>query len=248
MIGGLDPGVLAIVAVSIAMAAALYSTVGHGGASAYLAIMALFALPAEVMRPTALLLNLLVAGLASIRFVRAGQVNYRLLALFALPAAPLAYLGGQISLPAEIYRPLLGLTLIVAAARLLVRPRPVIDPRTPSWPISLALGSAIGFLSGLVGVGGGIFLSPIILLMGWEAPRRTSGVAALFIVINSLAGLIGNVSSLGGLPPSLPILAGAALLGGLIGTQLGVARLGERRILQTLGVVLAVAGARLVLP
>ncbi|MGS1018415.1 sulfite exporter TauE/SafE family protein [Allosphingosinicella humi] len=243
----MDPFTLLAIALLMALAAGLYSSVGHGGASAYLAIMALFALPVAMMRPTALALNLLVAGFGTIRYVRAGQFNLRLFLAFAVTAVPFAYLGGTIDLPPEIYRPLVGIVLWCAALRLLWKPkalaeRPVHAP--PLW-ISVPTGALLGLLAGLTGTGGGIFLSPLILLLGWEKPRATSGVAAAFILVNSTAGLAGNVASLGNVPAEMPLLLAAVAAGALLGVWLGVRRLPQSALLQLLGVVLAVAGAKL---
>jgi len=243
----MDPDLLIPMALLMGLAAALYSSVGHGGASAYLGIMALFGVAAATMRPTALTLNLLVAGFATVRYVRAGQFNARLFLAFAVTAIPAAFLGGKIVLPAEIYRPLLGAVLWFAAFRLFVRPRAALDiePRAPSLAITLPAGAALGFLAGLTGTGGGIFLSPLILLFGWERPRVTSGVAAAFIFANSAAGLTGNAASLEALPAELPILLGAVAAGALAGTWLGVSRLPRRALLRVLAAVLAIAGAKL---
>src|SRR5690606_29665056 len=154
----------------MAIAAALYSSVGHGGASAYLAIMALFAIAPETMRPTALALNLVVASFAAVRFAAKGQTNWRLLAAFAVAAVPAAYVGGSIELAPEIYRPVVGVVLLLAAVRLFWQPerlaaRPV---RQPSLALTLPAGAGLGLLAGLTGTGGGIFLSPLIILFGWE--------------------------------------------------------------------------------
>ena len=236
------------IALLMGLAAALYSTVGHGGASAYLAIMALFSLAPEVMRPTALALNLVVAGFATIRFGLAGQINLKLLAAFLVTAAPAAFLGGGIAIPPELYRPLVGLVLWAAAIRLFWQPSKLAErpPRTPSLMVTLPAGAGLGLLAGLTGTGGGIFLSPLIILFGWEDARRTSGIAAGFILINSAAGLAGNWAALGRLPPELPWLVGAVAAGALLGTWLGVGRLPKARLLQGLGIVLLVAGAKLI--
>ena len=244
----MDAVTLVSIAVLLSLAAALYSSVGHGGASAYLAVMALFAVPVATMRPTALALNLLVAGLGTWRYLRAGQFDLRLFLAFAATAIPLAYVGGRIDVPEEIYRPLLGAVLWLAALRLLWRPRLLADRKVripPLW-LTLPAGAAIGLLAGLTGTGGGIFLSPLILIFGWATPRQTSGIAAAFIFANSAAGLAGNISSLGALPPELPIFLGAVAAGGLLGTWLGVSRLPRESLLQLLGLVLLVAGAKLI--
>ena len=233
----------------MAIAAALYSSVGHGGASAYLAIMALFAVAPEVMRPTALALNLVVATFAAASFALKGQTNWRLLAAFAITAVPAAFLGGSIALPAAIYRPLVGVVLLGAAIRLFWQPerlavRPV---HRPSLALTLPTGAALGLLAGLTGTGGGIFLSPLIILFGWEDARKTAGVAAAFIVLNSAAGLLGNVASVERLPPELPILAASVFAGALVGSWLGVSRLPRHRLLQALAVVLVIAALKLLL-
>lgn len=242
----MDPNTILIVAALMALAAGLYTSVGHGGASAYLAIMSLFAVPAATMKPTALVLNLCVAGFAAFRYIRAGQFNAMLWAAFVVAAIPMAYLGGRITLPAEVYRPLVGLMLWAAALRF-VWPSRLLNRVVKSPPLLAALpaGGVIGLLAGLTGTGGGIFLSPLILLFGWEEPRRTSGVAAAFILANSAAGLAGAASSLHELPPELPWFVGAVLSGAVIGTWLGVSRLPRRQLMQALAVVLGVAGWKL---
>ena len=237
------------IAALMAIAAALYSSVGHGGASAYLAIMALFSVAPEVMRPTALALNLVVATFAATRFALKGQTNWRLLAAFAVTAVPAAFLGGMLRLPPEIYRTLVGITLLAAAARLFWQPerlaaRPV---HSPSLAVTLPAGAALGLLAGLTGTGGGIFLSPLIILFGWSDARRTSGIAAAFIVLNSAAGLLGNFASVEHLPPTLSILVASVFAGALIGTWLGVTRLPRHRLLQGLAIVLVIAGFKLLL-
>ena len=235
------------VAAMMAVAAALYSSVGHGGASAYLAIMALFSVAPETMRPTALALNLVVATFAAASFALKGQTNWRLLAAFAATAVPAAYIGGGIELPASVYRPLVGTVLLAAAARLFWQPerltvRPV---RTPSLAVTLPTGAGLGLLAGLTGTGGGIFLSPLIILFGWEDARKTSGIAAAFIVLNSAAGLLGNLTSIQRLPAELPIFVGSVFTGALVGTWLGVARLPRHRLLQGLAIVLVIAAMKL---
>jgi uncharacterized membrane protein YfcA len=244
----MEPATIVWIALLMGLAAALYSTVGHGGASAYLAIMALFAVAPETMRPTALALNLIVAGFGSVRYWWAGQTNLRLLAAFVLTAAPAAFLGGAIHLSPEFYKPLVGLLLWASAARLFWHPTRLAErePRPPSLVVTLPAGAGLGLLAGLTGTGGGIFLSPLVILFGWEDARRTSGVVAAFIFINSLAGLAGNWASVRALPGALPILVAAVTAGALAGTWLGAGRLPKPRLLQGLGLVLLIAGAKLV--
>lgn len=242
----LDAITLALAA-CIFVAATLYSSVGHAGASAYIALMALFGIEAAVMRPTALALNIIVASLASFRFISAGLFRWRTLWPFLGTALPMAYLGGTIELRSDIYRPLVGVVLWLSAARLLW-PRPLkVEQESSDPPLYFALpaGAGIGLLAGLTGTGGGIFLSPLLLFMAWAPTRTVSGVAAVFVLANSVSGLAGQAASLGSLPAELPLFAAAALAGGLLGTTLGI-RLPQRAILTTLGLVLVVAGAKLV--
>lgn len=233
--------------VLMATAAALYSSVGHGGASAYLAIMALFSVAPETMRPTALALNLVVATFAALQFALKGETNLRLLFAFAVTAVPAAYIGGGIKIPPDMYKPLLGVVLLLAAIRLFWQPKHLDsrEVRSPSLLVALPIGAGLGLLAGLSGTGGGIFLSPLIILMGWENARRTAGISAGFIVLNSAAGLLGNIASVQRLPAELPIFAGAVFLGGLAGTWLGVSRLPRHRLLQALAVVLMIASYKL---
>ena len=232
----------------MAVAAALYSSVGHGGASAYLAIMALAGVAPETMRPTALALNLVVAGLGAFRYWYRGQTNIRLLLAFAATAMPAAFLGGWVHLPPEYYRYLVGALLWASALRLFWQPKKLAwqEVRTPPLLVTLPAGAALGLLAGLTGTGGGIFLSPLIILFGWETPRHTSGVAAGFILLNSIAGLAGNFASVRALPAEMPVLIAAVAAGAVLGTWLGVERLPRERLLQALALVLSVAGIKLV--
>jgi uncharacterized membrane protein YfcA len=243
----MDPTTVAALAILFALGAALYSSVGHGGASAYIAAMALFSVAPETMKPTALALNLLVAGFGAWRYWRRGLANWKLLIAFALTAMPAAFIGGGVHLPAIYYKPLVGILLWLAALRLLWKPTIIADQpvHAPALWITLPAGAVLGLLAGLTGTGGGIFLSPLIILGGWEETRRTSGVVAAFIFLNSAAGLAGNAASVGYLPHELPIFLGAVFGGALLGTWLGVERLPRPWLLRTLGAVLAVAGAKL---
>lgn len=230
------------------LAALLYSSVGHAGASAYLALMALFGVQQAVMRPTALVLNIIVASLVAVRFVWAKVFRWRVLWPFLIGAAPFALIGGGLHLPGNFYKPAVGIVLLVAAARLLLPLKSAARPDISDPPIIPAIfgGAGIGFLSGLTGTGGGIFLSPLILFMGWAETRTISGVAAVFVLCNSVAGLLGNLASVGSLPPLLPVYAAAVVAGALLGSTLGVSRLPKDLILKALGLVLVIAGLKLV--
>jgi uncharacterized membrane protein YfcA len=237
-----------LLALCMFLGAILYTSVGHAGASAYIALMALFSVPAAVMRPTALVLNILVASFTSFRFVRAGLFRFRTLWPFLAGALPMAFLGGYIQLPGQVYRPLVGVVLLIAALRLLWHTelrsnREWSDP--PLW-LAIPAGAAIGLLSGLTGTGGGIFLSPLLLFLAWSETRTASGVAAVFILCNSVAGLLGNIASVKALPPDLPLFAIAVLLGAAIGTTLGISKLAQQGVLKALGLVLVVAGLKLI--
>jgi uncharacterized membrane protein YfcA len=236
-----------LLAACMFLGAALYTSVGHAGASAYIALMALFGLAPTVMRPTALTLNILVAALTSFRYVNARLFRWRVLWPFLLGAVPFAFLGGAVQLPGAYYKPLVGAVLLFSGARLLW-PRELKSSRGPSDPpiwAGVICGVAIGFLSGLTGTGGGIFLSPILLFVGWSETRVASGVAAVFILCNSVAGLFGNIAIVKALPSDLWIYAIAVTLGAMLGTTLGI-QWRPPMILKALGVVLLVAGLKLI--
>jgi uncharacterized protein len=238
-----------VIAIVFVAAAALYASVGHAGASAYLAVMGLFNFAPAVMKPTALSLNILVAAIATIRFYRAGLFTWSLYWPFAVVSIPAAFLVGAMMLPARWYKIVVGVVLLYAAMwmfRSALRP-PTKDPRSPPLWAALVAGVIIGFLSGLTGVGGGIFLSPLLLYMGWSDIRRTSGVAAPFILVNSIAGLLGHLSSLAQIPASIPIWAVAVALGGWLGATYGSRSAPPPVLRQLLSLVLVIAGAKLVL-
>lgn len=235
----------------IGAAAVLYSSVGHAGASGYLAAMALFGLAPERMRPAALVLNVIVAGIGTVRFYRAGCFSWRLFALCTAGSVPLAFVGGALTLPSAAYKRVVGAVLLFAAARLVAaRAAPAAAPRrAPAWAAVLC-GAGIGLLAGLTGTGGGIFLSPLLLFLRWADVRQTAGVSVAFILANSVAGLAGlftNPVALPVAPAALVAWAAAAALGGLIGSEFGSKRLGNRTLRKLLAVVLVVAGLKLIL-
>lgn len=232
------------------LAALLYSSVGHAGASAYLASMALLGIAPAVMKPTALALNICVASFISLRYIKAGLFDARSAWPFVLGAMPMAFLGGALQLPGDYYRPLVGVVLLFAAARLWWRQLPAVadsEPRPPAIPIALLCGAGIGLLSGLTGTGGGIFLSPLLIFMRWAETRKTLGMAAVFILCNSIAGLSGNLASAGKLPDSLPLFIAAVMTGAWAGSELGINRLAPAGLLRVLGGVLMIAGIKLLL-
>lgn len=229
--------------------AILYASVGHAGASGYLAAMALLAVAPGVMKPTALVLNIAVATIATFRFQRAGYFSWSTLWPFALGSIPFAFLGGAIRLPGHVYKPAVGCLLLLAAVQLAWATATSRSAPTRRAPRTAAIvsGAGIGLLSGLTGTGGGIFLSPLLLFMGWAEVRQAAGVAAAFILMNSFAGLAGNLLSVRSLPPFLPWLLGAAVAGGLLGAELGSRRLAPGSLRYVLAVVLVVAGLKLML-
>ncbi|HEV2064339.1 MAG TPA: sulfite exporter TauE/SafE family protein [Thermoanaerobaculia bacterium] len=237
-----------LLAAAIFAAALLYSSVGHGGASAYLAVMALAGFAPAVMRPTALVLNLFVAGIAAIQFARAGHFSWRLFWPFALGSIPLAFVGGTIHLPTDAYKQILGAVLLFAAVRLVFEPRRGAPARAP-MPLWLAVlvGACVGLLSGLTGVGGGIFLSPILLVGGWAQPKPVAAVSAAFIWVNSLAGLAGQAASLAMIPVAAYSWGAAAVFGGLLGSTYASRRLPGRTLKRLLAAVLVVAGVKMLL-
>jgi hypothetical protein len=242
----MEPDRLALVAAGILAVALLYSAVGQAGASGYLAVMSLAGLAPELIKPTALALNIAVAAITSWQFARAGHFSWPLFWPFAALAVPFAFLGGVVPLPSPVFELLVGLCLIAAAAQLLVRSEPDEQRAAPSRAAALALGGGIGLLAGLTGIGGGIFLTPILLARRWASLRTAAAVSALFILVNSTAALLGNLGATRAFPPQAWMLLAAAILGGVVGSHLGSARLPQLAIRRTLSVVLLLAGSKLV--
>jgi uncharacterized membrane protein YfcA len=243
----LTPSQLAALLACIAFAALLYSSVGHGGASGYLAAMALFGLTPVFMKPAALAMNIAVAGLVFYRLWRAGYFDARLFWPFALGSVPLAFVGGALTLPGGAYKILVAVALLVAAARLLWKSQEHnVRAAPPVW-IALASGAGLGLLSGLTGVGGGIFLSPLLLLLRWANMRTSAAVSAAFILVNSIAGLAGHATVAVAWPAQLPLLMLAALAGAVFGSELAVRRLAPLTLRRVLGVVLVIAGTKLLI-
>lgn len=243
-----------LLAVLFALVAVLYSSVGHAGASGYIASMALVGMAPDTVRPTALALNLLVGGIGLVRFWRAGHVQWRHVLPFVLASAPAAYVAAQVKLPRETYSALLGGVLVVAAVGVFRSARQATthdaaippDRRVP-WLGGLLAGGVIGTLSGLTGTGGAIFLTPLLLFMHWMPTRQASGTSVAFVWINSLTALAGLLQASGTLPQALPMWLGAVAIGALVGTQLGLRWLPVKALRIALGVVLLVAAGKLLL-
>lgn len=236
-----------LIIAAIFVVALLYSSVGHGGASGYLAVMAFLAAAPEVTRPTALVLNLFVASIATVRFWRSGHFSWGLFSPFAATSIPFAFIGGMIKLPMSAYKIVLGLVLLFAAFRLACSfTREVPEVRRPQVWLALIIGAGIGLLSGLVGVGGGIFLTPVLLLMNWSETKTAAGVSALFIFVNSAAGLAGNYAQVNVLPASSAAWIAAAIAGGIVGSLLGAQKFESITLRRVLAAVMLFAAVKLI--
>ncbi len=243
----MSPESLPLLFAGIFVIAVLYSSVGHAGASGYIAVMSLLSLAPTVIKPTALTLNILVASIATWHFVRAGHFSWRMFWPFALLAVPFAFLGGYITLPTYGFNVIVGLVLLYSTVQLVIQATGE-KPATEA-PLVLALvsGAVIGMLSGLTGTGGGIFLTPLLLFMGWARSKPAAAVSALFILLNSVAGLLGNVSSTKALPFFIFPLLITAGIGGALGSYLGSRKFESPAIKRFLAAVLFIAGTKLIL-
>ncbi|MBI5267680.1 MAG: sulfite exporter TauE/SafE family protein [candidate division Zixibacteria bacterium] len=236
------------ISVLLMIVAALYSSVGHGGASGYLAVMTLFAIPPQVMSSTALLLNVLVSLISLIMFRRSGHVSIGMIWPFLIGSVPAAFIGGLIRISPSVYAVLLALALIAAAVRLAVPFNGVRgDQPTTNQPgklLASMIGAGIGFLSGIVGIGGGIFLGPVLLLKGWANAHQTAGICAGFILINSLSGLAGRLVQGSFQIGPIGYFVLAALAGGLIGSYMGARKFRSVVLRRLLALALVVAAIK----
>ena len=237
---------LTLLFLAVGVIAFLYSSVGHAGASGYIATMTLWGLAPTIIRPTALVLNILVASIGAFQFWRAGHFGWRLFWPFALLSVPAAYLGGYIQPSASVLRILIGLVLIFSAVRLIFRRGDPPEVIPPSRPTAIGVGGAIGFLSGLTGTGGGIFLTPLLLFCRWAYIRQAAAVTALFILVNSIAGLFGYFTATHFIPSLGLVLAAATMIGGILGSHFGSRRFPVRTISILLATVLLIAGIKLI--
>ncbi|MGH8733792.1 MAG: sulfite exporter TauE/SafE family protein [Burkholderiales bacterium] len=246
----MEEWLVVLLAAGMLVAAFGYASVGHGGASAYIAAMALAGIAPAEMRPIALLLNIVVSSLGTWKFYRAGHFRWRLFWPFAVVSIPMAYLGGAITLPGQAYKILVGVVLLYAAVQLWRSGKSGEEMRAvrePPLGWAMVIGAAMGLLAGLTGVGGGIFLSPLLLMLGWAGTKQTSAVAAPFILVNSIAGLLaGFVAKSAALPSYVWILAAAVLVGGWLGAEYGSRRFANPVIRRVLAIVLALAGGKMI--
>ncbi|WP_134090456.1 sulfite exporter TauE/SafE family protein [Olivibacter sp. XZL3] len=227
----------------------LYSSVGHGGASGYLALMALFGITPAVMKPTALMLNLFVALTSFTYYYKGKYFNGRLFWPLALASVPMAFLGGSMVVHADLYKKLLGVFLLIPIVRFLFfRDIDVDETKKPHMGWLILLGGGIGFLSGLLGIGGGVILSPILLLLAWTNQKQTAAISALFIFVNSLSGLLGQITKGITFSPDMVSYVAIAFAGGLLGSYCGALRFPQSAIKLLLALVLMVASFKLFLP
>ncbi|MEJ8819436.1 sulfite exporter TauE/SafE family protein [Lacibacter sp. H407] len=228
------------------LVAFLYASVGHGGASGYLALMAIFSIAPEVMKPTALLLNLFVSLTSFIQFYRGGFFKWNVFWPFALLSVPMAYFGGKVGIDADVYKKILGLLLLIPVARFLFFSNIQVDePKKVNAGLAVVIGAAIGFLSGLIGIGGGIILSPILLMLKWADMKQAAAISALFIFVNSLSGLAGQLTKGIQFTTDMYLYVVIAFAGGLAGAYFGSVKLKQGMLKYMLATVLLIAAVKL---
>lgn len=227
--------------------AALYSSVGHGGASGYLALMAIFGFEQYVMKSSALTLNLFVAGISFYSFYRNGHFKFKVLLPFIIGSIPMAFLGAGVNIDSKTYKLILGVLLLVAVSRMFFSPKGEYETsKTPVFYLAVLIGAAVGFFSGMIGIGGGIILSPLLLLLHWSNVKETAGISALFIFLNSISGLVGLYFNQKFEPTSDILLwAGVGLVGGIVGGYLSSSKLPQDKLKYLLASVLLIASVKL---
>jgi len=229
-------------------ASALYASVGHGGASAYLALMGLCGMAPAEMRPIALVLNIVVSSVALVHFARAGHFRSGLFWPLVLASVPAAFLGGWLQSPDAVFKLILAAALLAAAWRLVAAaPESGEITRRAGWPALLAIGGCIGFLSGLVGIGGGIFLTPLLVILRWMPPKQAAALSAAFIAANSTSGIGGFLLQGGQVPGMAWALLPCVVAGGWIGSRWGSGRAPSPALRRSLAVVLVIAAAKFVM-
>ncbi|MES3019601.1 MAG: sulfite exporter TauE/SafE family protein [Bacteroidota bacterium] len=227
--------------------AMLYSSVGHGGASGYLALMAIYAFSPDVMKPTALILNLFVSLTSFIQFYRGDHFRWKIFLPLALASIPMAFAGGLITMDASVYKKILGSLLFIPVIRFLFFSNiPDEKLKESNLAVSILIGSVIGFLSGLIGIGGGIILSPVLLLLKWTNQKQAAAISALFIFVNSLSGLAGQLTKGINFSPDMLTYVAIAFAGGLCGAYLGALKFNQNILKNTLAGVLMMAGLKLI--
>ena len=231
---------------ALVIVSVLYASVGHGGASGYLALMALFGVQVAFMKPSALILNLFVSSVAFFAFYKAGYFRWKILLPFIITSIPMAFIGSGISISPALYKKFLAICLIIATARILIQPN-VVNNQTKdfNWILALIVGALVGFFSGMIGIGGGIILSPLLLLMGWTNVKETAAISAAFILVNSVAGLTGHIMAGMEIPPNIYTWIVIAFMGGLIGGYGGSRKVSFNQLRFILAFVLVIASIKL---
>lgn len=227
------------------LVAFLYSSVGHGGASGYLALMALFGFAPMLIKPTALLLNVVVSLIAFISFYKAKHFKGALLWPLVMGSIPFAYLGSIMILPDGIYKKLLGIVLLLSIIRLLWTSSSQTIQPAPKVYWLFMIGASIGLLSGMIGMGGGILLSPILVLMHWANQKQTAAISAIFIFLNSVAGIIGQFQNGFELNAQIGSIIGFVLVGGWLGAYIGARKIPAQKMKYLLATVLVLAAGKL---
>lgn len=231
----------------IGIVAFLYSSVGHAGASGYIAVMTLFGMAPSSIKPVALILNIIVASIGSYQFWRAGHFSWNLFWPFAVLSIPLAFLGGYLNLPINIFKIIVGIVLFLSALKFFFDPKENPNSNPPAKPASLGVGAGLGLLAGLTGTGGGIFLTPLLILLGWAKTKTASAVSAFFILTNSIAGLAGNISATKSIPDFAWSFIFAVLICGTLGSYFGSTKFSIIVIKRFLAIVLCIAGIKLMI-
>jgi len=228
------------------LVAFLYSSVGHGGASGYLALMAIFSITPDVMKPTALLLNLFVSLTSFIQFYRGKHFNWKIFLPFAITSVPMAYLGGWIGLKDDLYKKMLGILLLIPIVRFIFFANIKVEElKKSNFYLSMLIGAAIGFLSGLIGIGGGIILSPVLLLLKWADMKQTAAISALFIFVNSLSGFLAQLNKGITFTTDMYAYVVAAFIGGICGAYFGSIKFKQNILQYLLALVLIIASYKL---
>lgn len=242
----LQPEILLPFLAILLIVAFLYSSVGHGGASGYLALMALFSFPVMVLKPTALLLNIFVSGISFWFFRKNNHFNWKLFYPFAITSIPMAFLGGYIDINATLYKQILGVFLAIAILRILnIFGEEKSRVEKSNLLGSLFIGSAIGLFSGMIGIGGGIILSPVIILLGWGNMKQAAAVSALFIFVNSISGISGFFIKGGQIPMEAWYFIPVAIVGGSLGALYGSRKFNLNTLKYVLAGVLVIATIKL---
>jgi uncharacterized membrane protein YfcA len=238
---------LIVFGVLLAVVAFLYSSVGHGGASGYLALMAIFVFPVSVMKPSALLLNLFVSGISFFFYYKKDFFKPKLFYPFAVSSVPAAFIGGMIPLENSFYKILLGIVLILAALRLFgFFNSKETESAKINIPVAMGIGFGIGLMSGMLGIGGGVILSPILLLLGWATLKETAAISSLFILVNSIAGLSGYFMGDKTFPTESVYLVPVAVFGGMLGAYYGSGYFSNKVLKYVLATVILLASVKLI--